>query len=169
MKNKIIKYNSFKTEIGDIFIASTDNGICRLSIGSNENDFIKDLNNRHNYEIIKDDDFLMNIIKNIKDYFSKKNKNIDYKIDFLEGTGFQRKVWNKLLEIEYGQTRSYKWIANQIGHKDAYRAVGNANSKNPIPLLVPCHRVTKEDGTLGGFSSGVWRKEFLLKLEEAIE
>lgn len=168
MKKEIIKYSALSTDIGNIFIATTDKGICRLTIGTNEKDFIKELKDNYNCEAIRDDNFIKYIVVNIKDYFSKKTKIFNCKIDFLEGTNFQKKVWKKLTEIPFGETRTYKWIAQQIEHENAYRAVGNANSKNPIVLIVPCHRVIKEDGTLGGFSLGVWRKEFLLRLEAVI-
>ena len=96
-------------------------------------------------------------------------KKVDFKryaLDIPTGTAFQRKVWEKLLDIPYGETRSYKWLAEEVGSPKGFRAVGGANGKNPVPIIIPCHRVINSDGTLGGYSGGVWIKEFLLKLED---
>lgn len=82
-----------------------------------------------------------------------------------QGTQFQCMVWRALCAIPYGQTRSYRQIAEAVGCPHGYRAVGMANKNNPLPLLVPCHRVINADGSLGGFNRGVWRKEILLRLE----
>jgi len=82
-----------------------------------------------------------------------------------EGTSFQQAVWNTLCRIPYGETRSYKWMAEQLAKPNASRAVGNANGKNPIPILIPCHRVIHQDGSLGGYSGGLHVKQFLLALE----
>lgn len=83
------------------------------------------------------------------------------------GTPFQQRVWNALREIPYGATVSYRLIAERIGKPSAMRAVGAANGRNPIPILIPCHRVIAADGTLGGYSGGLECKEALLKLESA--
>lgn len=82
-----------------------------------------------------------------------------------EGTDFQQAVWKTLCHIPYGTTRSYKWMADQLGKPNASRAIGQANGKNPIPIIIPCHRVIQHDGSLGGYSGGLHIKEFLLTLE----
>lgn len=83
-----------------------------------------------------------------------------------KGTDFQKKVWKALYEIPYGETRSYQDIAKAVGNPQAVRAVGSANHKNPILLLIPCHRVVTKNGGLGGFACGVEKKKFLLNLEQ---
>jgi methylated-DNA-[protein]-cysteine S-methyltransferase len=83
------------------------------------------------------------------------------------GTPFQQKVWKKLTTIPYGKTRSYKWIASAINNRHASRAVGNANGRNPLPIIIPCHRVIRENGELGGYTGGINIKRFLLNLEQA--
>lgn len=83
-----------------------------------------------------------------------------------EGTDFQKSVWNALCAIPYGQTRSYAQIAQMIGNPNAVRAVGQANSKNPLPIFIPCHRVIAADGSLGGYSAGLILKQTLLFLEQ---
>jgi methylated-DNA-[protein]-cysteine S-methyltransferase len=85
-----------------------------------------------------------------------------------QGTPFQRRVWQELRRIPRGQTISYKELAQRIGNPQACRAVGQANGRNPIPLIIPCHRVIAADGGLGGYSSGLERKRWLLRHEEAI-
>ena len=83
----------------------------------------------------------------------------------MEGTEFERKVWETLKEIPYGETRTYKWLAEKIGKPHAFRAVGNALGKNPIPIIFPCHRVIETDGSLGGYSGGTDIKRRLLEIE----
>lgn len=87
------------------------------------------------------------------------------KTDFQIGTLFQKKVWRAIQQIPYGQTRSYKWIAQKIGSPKAFRAVGQACKANPFPIVVPCHRVIASSGKLGGFNGGLKLKRQLLKLE----
>jgi O-6-methylguanine DNA methyltransferase len=85
----------------------------------------------------------------------------------MKGTPFQKKVWSALAKITYGQTRSYKDMARAIGHPKAFRAVGNANGNNPVPLIIPCHRVIESNGGLGGFGHGLKVKKQLLDFEKA--
>lgn len=82
------------------------------------------------------------------------------------GTVFQQAVWQTLTTIPWGVTRSYKWVATQLGKPSASRAIGQANGKNPIPIIIPCHRVVQHDGSLGGYSGGLHIKSFLLSLEQ---
>nr|MBC8551580.1 methylated-DNA--[protein]-cysteine S-methyltransferase [Candidatus Brocadiales bacterium] len=113
------------------------------------------------------DEKLKSVINELLDYFNGNKVNFKPLLDLRTGTIFQRKVWEKISEIPYGELRSYKWIANEICNPDAVRAVGNAVGKNPVPPIIPCHRVIRSDGKLGGFSSGIPLKKWLLKLEQA--
>jgi len=100
----------------------------------------------------------------IRDYFEGKLRRFD--IPFvLTGTDFEKRVWLTLNEIPYGQTRTYKWLAERLGSPRGVRAVGQALSRNPLPIILPCHRVIQSDGGLGGYSSGVRIKRRLLELE----
>ena len=90
---------------------------------------------------------------------------MDLPLDLEDNTPFQMKVWQALRAIPYGRVRSYGWVARKIGKPRAARAVGSACGANPVPLLVPCHRVVAGDGSLGGFSGGLLNKRRLLKLE----
>lgn len=108
------------------------------------------------------------LFSQLDEYFSKKRKHFSVPID-PKGTAFQQKVWTALQEIPYGQTCSYKDIAVKIGKPSACRAVGGANNKNPIMIIVPCHRVIGKNGNLTGYYGGIDKKDFLLKLEQGIK
>ncbi|HVG25310.1 MAG TPA: methylated-DNA--[protein]-cysteine S-methyltransferase [Thermoanaerobaculia bacterium] len=100
----------------------------------------------------------------LRDYFSGKRKAFDFPLA-PKGTEFQLAVWNALLEIPYGDTVTYAELARRIGRPSAVRAVGAANGANPIPVIIPCHRVIGSNGTLTGYGGGVERKQWLLALE----
>ena len=101
-------------------------------------------------------------------YFDGKLSEFSVPINFDIGTPFQQKVWNALCDIPYGETISYKQLAENINQPTAFRAVANANGKNQLSIIVPCHRVISADGSLGGYSSGVDRKEKLLAIESGL-
>jgi len=105
--------------------------------------------------------------KQLTEYFAGTRQQFDLPLDF-EGTEFQKKVWQALLTIPFGETRSYRDIAEQIGNVKAVRAVGAANGKNPISIIAPCHRVVGANGKLVGFAGGLDNKEILLKLESSL-
>jgi len=104
------------------------------------------------------------IAKQFSEYFRGKRRAFEISLR-LEGTGFQKSVWNELLKIPYGATISYGELAERIGNPKAVRAVGLANGRNPIPIIVPCHRVIGANGQLTGFGSGIENKALLLKIE----
>jgi methylated-DNA-[protein]-cysteine S-methyltransferase len=103
--------------------------------------------------------------KQLNEYFAGKRNCFELELDFV-GTEFQRKVWEALLTIPFGETRSYSDIAVQIGNPRAVRAVGAANGRNPISIIAPCHRVIGASGALTGFAGGLGAKKFLLTLED---
>ena len=107
------------------------------------------------------------LIKKVRSYFKGKKVKFSESIDFSNGTEFQKMVWKEVLKIPLGEKISYRELASQIGKPRSYRAVGMALSKNPLPLLVPCHRVIKKDGSIGGFSAqgGKMLKKQMLELE----
>ena len=103
-------------------------------------------------------------VAQLEEYFSGKRRRFSLPLD-LRGTPFQRRVWKALLQIPYGETRSYRQIALQVGNIKAARAVGMANHANPVGIIVPCHRVIASDGSLGGYAGGTRLKAGLLRLE----
>jgi methylated-DNA-[protein]-cysteine S-methyltransferase len=104
-------------------------------------------------------------VSRIREYLRGKTVEFSDQLDLSAGTEFQRQVWSSCRSIPYGQTRSYGWIAKQIGKPGASRAVGNALGKNPVPIIIPCHRVLAAGGAIGGFSGGLATKRKLLALE----
>jgi len=111
---------------------------------------------------------LVETARQLEEYFAGKRSQFDVPTDF-QGTEFQRKVWNALLRIPFGETRSYAQIAKLVGSEKAFRAVGAANGRNPISIIAACHRVIGASGKLVGFAGGLETKKFLLDLEAARE
>lgn len=107
---------------------------------------------------------LQNAVTELNDYFQGKRTHFDFKLN-PKGTEFQQKVWQALLEIPYGKTCSYMDLSKKLGDVKAIRAVASANGKNPLWIVVPCHRVIGTDGSLTGYAGGLWRKKWLLKHE----
>lgn len=109
-------------------------------------------------------DVLENCKQQLREYFSGKRKEFDIPI-YQDGTEFQRRVWSELLKIPYGKTISYHQLAERLGDVKSIRAVGSANGKNKLSIIVPCHRVIGSDGSLTGYAGGLWRKKWLLDHE----
>ncbi len=164
----IIHYSCFDSPFGPVFVAKTIKGVCLINLSKiSEAGFQSLLRKRFRKKPSRDDRKLKSVINDLLDYFNGKKVNFKFLLDLRIGTIFQRKVWNKISEIPYGELRTYKWIASEIGNLNAVRAVGNAVGKNPVPPIIPCHRVIRTDGNLGGFSSGISLKKWLLKLEKS--
>jgi methylated-DNA-[protein]-cysteine S-methyltransferase len=109
------------------------------------------------------------IKKELKEYFEQGREEFTQEIGFTKGTEFDRKVWLALKEIPYGETRTYKWLAEKVGKPAASRAVGQALSRNSLPIVLPCHRIIESDGSMGGYSPGVDIKRRLLEIEYYIK
>lgn len=152
----MIYYTSLPTPIGNLLIASTPKGICRISFS---------IDQMGEDEIIEDKGRFSNILKDLEAYFAGMQVEFRCQLDLRERRGFQRKVWEEIRRIPYGQVRSYKQVAEAVGNPKAFRAVGGALRANPIPIIIPCHRVIASDGTLGGYSLGLDVKRWLLRLE----
>jgi methylated-DNA-[protein]-cysteine S-methyltransferase len=161
-----IYYSFFDSPLlGKVFVASTEMGVCMVDFVTSERAFLKKLMGRFHGEIVRDDRKNKVVLSQLKRYLQGKLERFDCRVDF-RGTPFQKKVWSALARIPYGQTRSYKEIARAIGHPKAYRAVGNANGNNSVPLIIPCHRVIESNGGLGGFGHGIKVKKELLNFEK---
>lgn len=148
------------TVIGDLRIESNGEEITKIAFYNN--DFIK-LN--INSKVLKKDTVIEMACKELDEYFKGQRKEFSFPM-LPEGTEFQKKVWKALLEIPYGEKRTYKDIAIKIGNEKACRAVGLANNKNPLPIVVPCHRVIGSSGKLVGYAGGLDIKEKLLEIEK---
>lgn len=113
-------------------------------------------------------DCLLDCVQQLKEYFAGTRQNFDLRLA-AEGTVFQRQVWQALLHIPHGKTSTYLQVARAVSGEKAIRAVGAANGRNPICIIVPCHRVIGSDGTLTGYAGGLWRKEWLLRHEGVLK
>jgi len=142
----------FLAPIGLLEISGTEKGIASISFVANVE------------TVIENPPCLRECVSQLNDYFNGKRKSFNLELD-VEGTEFQKKVWNELLKIPYGKTVSYNDIAKKLGDKEAVRAVGHANGKNPVAIIIPCHRVIGSDGKLVGYAGGLWRKKWLLNFE----
>ena len=144
----------YKSPIGNLEIVCENNELISLKLVNGiaksdiESDFIKDIKNQ------------------LDEYFSGKRKIFDIKIN-PAGTNFQKRVWSELQKILYGETKSYYDIAIGVGNQKATRAVGNACNKNPVMIVLPCHRVISKNGKFGGFAYGAFVKQKLLKIENS--
>lgn len=115
---------------------------------------------------MRDDAWFAPVVAQLEEYFAGRRTAFEVPLG-LEGTAFQRRVWEALLAVPYGETVSYGELARRVGVPGAARAVGSANGRNPVALIVPCHRVIGADGSLGGYGGGTARKSYLLGLEAA--
>lgn len=147
--------------VGRLRLVASDKGLQAIEVG-------RDTGKRSSSEITAPDKraniVLASAKKQLEEYFAGKRIKFDVALD-LRGTEFQVRAWRALCRIPYGKTISYGQQAKNIQNPKAFRAVGSANGKNPIPIIVPCHRVLASDGTLGGYSLGLKMKEQLLDLE----
>lgn len=144
----------YETELGIIGIRENNKSITNIyfsKVDTNDN--------------IEETDLIKKCFKQLKEYFEGSRTKFDLPLD-IKGTEFQNKVWDELLKIPYGEVKSYKDIAIAIGNEKAYRAIGMANNKNPIPIIIPCHRVIGSNGKLVGYAGGLNIKEKLLNIEK---
>jgi methylated-DNA-[protein]-cysteine S-methyltransferase len=152
-------YYIIESPISLILLAGNEEGLKHLIFLKGEKEF------KIPEEWLKNEEFFKETISQLKAYFSGELQFFDLKLA-PEGTEFQKSVWKALCEIPYGETQSYKDIAVSVGKSKAYRAVGLANNRNPIAIIIPCHRVIGSNGKLTGYASGLDVKEFLLGLEQ---
>lgn len=157
-----------ESPLGKIILGQSDKGLVFLEFANSQNPLCDIERWLRKYDIypqwIEEKQKLKRIIQQLEEYLAGNRTNFDVSLDLI-GTPFQRKVWKALTTIPYGKTCSYGEIANQIGNPKAVRAVGGANNKNPISIVVPCHRVIGTNGALVGYGGGLDKKEYLLKLE----
>lgn len=143
-----------ETPLGTAVIAGDEKGISRISIS--------DEKSPASHEI---PDHLRKAVMQLKEYFVGERKNFDLNLN-PEGTEFQKEIWQQLQAIPFGKTTSYLELSKQFGNTKAIRAVAAANGKNPLWIVIPCHRVIGSDGSLTGYAGGLWRKKWLLQHEQ---
>ena len=143
----------YKTPIGTAKIVGNENGISEVTVIDEAVETSAEIP-----EILKD------CVQQLDEYFNRTRKQFDLKLN-PQGTDFQKRVWEELLLVPYGITRTYLEQTKQLGDVKAIRAVASANGKNPIWIIIPCHRIIGSDGSLTGYAGGIWRKKWLLEHE----
>lgn len=145
-------YDTFESPIGILYLVFSGKTLTKI-------DFEKPV------DISRKDVKALPVKKELGEYFEDGRNDFTQKIDPADGTEFEKKVWFALQKIPFGETRTYKWLAERVGSPNAARAVGQALSKNPLPVILPCHRIIESDGSLGGYSGGIDIKRRLLEME----
>jgi len=162
-----ISYTIAESTLGYLLVAVTDKGVCTVRLGDSAPDLEADLRREFSAaEIGTNNKELQHALTQILDHLAGKQPRLDLPVD-IQATAFQRQVWAALRAIPYGATRSYSEVAKEIGQPKAVRAVARACATNPVALVVPCHRVIREDRSLGGYRWGLERKKKLLEKEGA--
>ena len=145
--------------VGPLFLAASTKGLVRLEFEARTQTL-----NASTTQLRESKSALAPYLRELNDYFTGERREFSLPLD-LRGTGFQLACWHALLEIPYGETRRYRDIAQAIGHPHAYRAVGMSNNRNPVAIVVPCHRVIASSGSLCGYGGGLDRKTWLIDHE----
>ncbi len=153
------KYCYYKAPIGELLLVATEKGLEEVRFPS------KQKKKRPDSDWTHDTPYLSEVMEQLTAYFAGQLKIFTLQLN-PTGTPFQKKVWKELQKIPYGKTASYEDIAQGINSPKACRAVGGANGKNPIPIIIPCHRIIGKDGSLTGFGGGLDLKEYLLHHEQ---
>src|ERR1041384_1272724 len=164
-KGARISFTTASCSLGRLLVAATEKGVCAVRLGDSDAALEADLLNEYpSAEFHRDDKALSNWVEQILNHLNGSLPHLNLPVD-VQATAFQWSVWEKLREIPYGRTRSYSEVAKAIGRPTATRAVARAIATNPVALVVPCHRVIREDKSLGGYRWGVERKQALLDKE----
>jgi methylated-DNA-[protein]-cysteine S-methyltransferase len=154
-------YTSYLTsDVGPIRVTASDTALLSVHFLDAKEE------QEANIEEATGNDITRDTIAQLQEYFSGKRTSFELPL-MPAGTDFQQQVWKELVKIPFGKTDHYSAIANKLNNPLSVRAVGAANGKNPIAIIIPCHRIIGADGSLTGYAGGLWRKEFLLNLEAA--
>lgn len=155
--------------MGWMAIAATEHGVCIVEIGDNDESVTADLFHRFNRfpaQLQRDDERLDPFVSQVQSYINGAVMHFAVPLErAFYGTPFQWQVWDALQAIPYGEKRTYRDIAVAIGRPASARAVANGCTTNPMPIIIPCHRVVRSNGSLGGYGAGEWRKRWLLDME----
>lgn len=161
-----VRYALSDSPLGRMLVAATDRGICAIQFAGTDDELIEGLKREFPFAVRKPDETeLQSYVETLLSRMSGRELNVALPLD-IRATAFQRRVWSYLQSIPFGATRSYSQVAKAIHHPRATRAVARACATNPVAVAIPCHRVVREDGSMGGYRWGVERKEALLALEQ---
>ena len=159
------KYTIIETNPGWVGVIGSEAGLKYIILPQSSAEAVLSAFNNRLAGVTLDNSFFNDLPARLRRYFSGKPVSFTDRLDFASATPFQHKVWQAARSIPYGETRSYAWVASQIGKSGAARAVGQALARNPLPLVVPCHRVIAASGELCGFAYGLDMKQHLLEIE----
>ena len=163
-----VAYTTIDSPVGTLLLAATPKGLVRVAYDLEDYDRVLDtLSQRLSPRVLRAPKRLDAAARELDDYFSRQRRAFDLPLDLSLSKGFRQLVQQRLPEIGYGQTRTYRQVAELVGNPQAVRAVGTACATNPLPVVVPCHRVLRSDGTPGGYVGGAGAKQTLLTLEAA--
>ena len=163
-----VAYTTLDTPVGTLLLAATDRGLVRVAYDREGHDAVLEaLSKRLSPRILRAPRRLNEASHQVEDYFAGRRTRFELPLDLALSSGFRQQVQRYLPSIAYGQTQSYAEVAKLVGNPSAVRAVGSACATNPLPVVVPCHRVLRTDGTLGGYVGGLEVKAALLELERA--
>jgi methylated-DNA-[protein]-cysteine S-methyltransferase len=161
-----VAYRTVDSPVGTLLLAATEQGLVRVAYEiENHDQVLQVLSERVSPRILRSPRRLDQVARQLAEYFAGERRDFVLPLDFRLAHGFRREVLARLLMIAYGSTESYSKVAAATGHPRAVRAVGTACATNPMPVIVPCHRVLRSDGTLGGYIGGLQTKAALLSLE----
>jgi methylated-DNA-[protein]-cysteine S-methyltransferase len=164
-----VAYRHLDSPVGDLLLAATDKGLVRVAYANEDHDGVLDqLGERISPRILRAPARLDNAAREFNDYFAGTRTAFDLPLDLRLTSGFRRQVLEGLRSIAYGHTASYSVVAQRVGNPRAVRAVGTACATNPLPVVIPCHRVLRSDGTLGNYLGGTDAKRTLLRIESAL-
>ncbi|MCF7823867.1 MAG: methylated-DNA--[protein]-cysteine S-methyltransferase [Candidatus Marinimicrobia bacterium] len=163
----VLRYTATDSPVGRLYLAENNRYLCALSLGANAKEslfsYLRSVYPAADLQASKP--AFSEVISQLNEYFANQRTDFDLPL-IMQGTAFQKSVWDELLKIPYGRTVSYGELAERLDNPGAMRAVGAANGQNPIPIIIPCHRVIAADGSLGGYTGGLDIKHKLLELEQ---
>jgi AraC family transcriptional regulator, regulatory protein of adaptative response / methylated-DNA-[protein]-cysteine methyltransferase len=159
----LIAYATGASSLGRLLVATTDHGVCSVKAGRNDQELVRALQSEFPRAAIQRASRARRYLDALNKHLS--GQEVKFPLD-IRGTDFQMRVWSALRTIPLGETRSYFDVAEMVGEPKAVRAVANACASNPVPLIIPCHRVIRKDGSLGGYGLGIYRKKALLSIEK---
>ena len=163
-----IAYRTIDSPVGSLLLAATEQGLVRVAYANEDHDAVlQALSDRISPRILQAPARLDVVTRELDEYFAGRRRTFDVPLDWRLTAGFRNTVLHHLPEIAYGRTASYAEVATLAGNPKAVRAVGTACATNPLPIVVPCHRVVRSDGTMGGYLGGLEAKRTLLTLEAA--
>ena len=163
-----VAYDVVETPIGDLLVATTERGVCRISYDPNYEGVVENLARTLGSRVLRSPRPVDPVRRELDEYFDGRRREFDLDLDLRLSADFSRRVLQELALVPYGEVTTYGELARRAEHPRAARAVGTVMNRNPIPIVLPCHRVVGSSGSLVGYGGGLERKEALLRLEGAI-